>query len=380
MTRLRAWAGSQTSACHRTSLTGWVLATRRHLPVTGSLLGTRPHSRPPSRRLSPPLSQPIELEPASCARPEQEREDHPLGAQAAEPRVSPQTSVTVPRARLPPDCPPVSNPSAVTNLWGGRLGAGDSWEAGGVTWGLRWVSLGPRSPRCQSHCLWAQCCCGADAPPPPHAPARAPPRSALGPAYLSSGSHHFCNSPRPREFRSSPRPSPSPPMLQPSAKPDEPLSSVSGATTPSSRPEPQRSLRGPPRVCPYLGTLVHPGWDPEVPTHIPRFSLWGQGSHVLQSRATAYLNSRQLTSLSAIRRPLTLSGQIGPARTGRQKILLLRGHVSLSCLRPQRLRPTGLALFQVQKPSGKALPFWVSVPTVSAPRRPLQLPGWWPRA
>lgn len=216
--------------------------------------------------------------------------------------------------------------------------------------------------------------------PPPHALARAPPRSALGPAYLSSGSHHFCNSPRPREFRSSPRPSPSPPMLQPSAKPDEPPSSVSGATTPSSRPEPQRSLRGPPRVCPYLGTLVHPGWDPEVPTHIPRFSLWGEGSHVLQSRATAYLNSRQLTSLSAIRRPLTLSGQIGPARTGRQKILLLRGHVSLSCLRPQRLRPTGLALFQVQKPSGQALPFRVSVPTVSAPRRPLQLPGWWPRA
>lgn len=191
-------------------------------------------------------------------------------------------------ARLPPDCPPVSNPSAVTNLWGGRLGAGDSWEAGGVAWGLRRVSLGPRSPPCQSHCLWAQCCCGADAPPPPpHAPARAPPRSALGPAYLSSGSHHFCNSPRPREFRSSPRPSPSPPTLQPSAKPGEPPSSVSGDTTPSSRPEPQRSLRGPPRVCPYLGTLVHPGWDPEVPTHIPRFSLWGQGSHVLQSRATA---------------------------------------------------------------------------------------------
>lgn len=211
---------------------------------------------------------------------------------------------------------------------------------------------------------------GRRAPPPPHALARAPPRSALGPAYLSSGSHHFCNSPRPREFRSSPRPSPSPPMLQPSAKPDEPPSSVSGATTPSSRPEPQRSLRGPPRVCPYLGTLVHPGWDPEVPTHIPCFPLWGQGSHVLQSRATAYLNSRQLTSLSAIRRPLTLSGQIGPARTGRQKILLLRGHVSLSCLRPQRLRPTGLALFQVQKPSGQALPFRVSVPTVSAPRRP----------
>lgn len=123
-------------------------------------------------------------------------------------------------------------------------------------------------------------------------------------------------------------------------------------------------------MCPYLGTLVHPGWDPEVPTHIPCFPLWGQGSHVLQSRATAYLNSRQLTSLSATRRPLTLSGQIGPARTGRQKILLLRGHVSLSCLCPQRLRPTGLALFQVQKPSGQALPFRVSVPTVSAPRRP----------
>lgn len=105
VTRLRAWAGSQTSACHRTSLTGRVLATRRHLPVTESLLGTRPHSRPPSRCLSLPLSQPIELEPASCARPEQEREDHPLGTQAAEPRVSPQTSVTVPRARLPPDWP-----------------------------------------------------------------------------------------------------------------------------------------------------------------------------------------------------------------------------------------------------------------------------------
>lgn len=73
-----------------------------------------------------------------------------------------------------PDCPPVSNPSAVTNLWGGRLGAGDSWEAGGVAWGLRRVSLGPRSPRCQSHCLWAQCCCGADAPPPTPCPGPCP--------------------------------------------------------------------------------------------------------------------------------------------------------------------------------------------------------------
>lgn len=200
---------------------------RQHLPVTESLPGD-PFTQPTPQQTPLPCLSPS---PSSwsrflCLSRAGER-GPPTRPRRRTPRVP--ADVTATQSHLPPDCSLASKFSAFTNLWGRSLGAGDTWEAEGVAWGLRRVSLGPRSPRCQSHCLWAQCCYGKDVPPTPCRPSPLPPppppvsppvphptlplaphTSALDLPTSAIPQGHVNSDPLPGRL-------PSPPTLQPSA-------------------------------------------------------------------------------------------------------------------------------------------------------------------